>query len=141
MQLVPHTNTVEDFWSKVDIGINDDCWLWQGLVLQSGYGQFVIEGKKWRVHRYAWTLYEGEIPEGLVIDHMCRVRVCLKREHLQLLTVSASSHDNGFNLRTHCHPLSGENLYVAPAGNRVCKECDRRTSRERNQRIRTTVPS
>ena len=31
---------------------------------------FVFEGKRYRNHRVIWELFEGTIPEGMVIDHL-----------------------------------------------------------------------
>ena len=38
---------------------------------------------------------------------------------------------------THCkqkHPYSGDNLYITPAGKRVCKECNRQAKRRYRKR-------
>lgn len=40
------------------------------------------------LHRRAWRLAHGKIPDGYEIDHICRNRRCVKLGHLQLLTRS-----------------------------------------------------
>lgn len=74
----------ERFWSKVDK--TNKCWLWTGACLPTGYGAFRHEGKTVYPHRlsYAWT--NGEIPEGLQVDHRCHDRSCVRPEHLRLVT-------------------------------------------------------
>lgn len=45
--------------------------------------------------------------------------------------------------RTHCkqgHPLSGDNVYMTPAGQRSCKVCQRRRSRESYHRRKAATP-
>lgn len=63
-----------------------DCLIWVGETNDGGYGRVVIDGKRWRAHRLAWELKNGPIPEGLEIDHLCRVRACINTAHLELVT-------------------------------------------------------
>ena len=80
---------------------------------------------------YAWT--HGYIPEGLVIDHLCRNGLCINVEHLEAVTnVENVMRGEGVcakNARkTHCkrgHILSLENIYNRANGRRDCKLCDK----------------
>ena len=83
--------TEERFWEKVDK--TGECWLWTGYCLPTGYGRFRHGGKLVYSHRlsYAWT--NGEIPEGLYIDHRCHQRNCVRPDHLRLVT-HAQNHQN-----------------------------------------------
>lgn len=83
--------TEERFWKKVDK--TGDCWVWTGTCVSTGYGQFWDGGKMVRAHRlsYAWT--NGEIPEGMQVDHRCHDRSCVRPEHLRLVT-NAQNHQN-----------------------------------------------
>lgn len=123
----------EKFWSKVNK--TETCWLWtRGLVY--GYGQFhaTIDGKKYhRAHRYAYEATVGPIPTGLVLDHICRVRNCVRPDHLRAVTdrentlePRSESPSRKNAEKTHCshgHPLSGENLIMRADR---CKHPDRR---------------
>lgn len=73
----------ERFWSKVSKTAN--CWNWTGCILKAGYGQFYNK-KKMYTHRYSYELHKGLIPEGLVLDHLCRNRACCNPEHLEAVT-------------------------------------------------------
>lgn len=61
------------------------CWLWKGA-LKDGYGSQHSEGKTWQAHRLIYTLLVGPIPEGLDLDHLCRVRHCVNPDHLEPVT-------------------------------------------------------
>jgi HNH endonuclease len=74
------------FWSKVNFGGWLDCWLWNGATSQNGYGQFWLNGRQSGAHRVAYSMLVGPIPDGLVIDHLCRVRQCVNPVHLDPTT-------------------------------------------------------
>ena len=113
-------------------------WIWTASTLPNGYGQM---DKKY-AHRLSYEFYVGPIPEGLVIDHLCRVRNCVNPRHLQPVTqqinmdrgsarqaVIASNVKRG-KARTHClhgHEFTPENTRheTKPNGNvmRRCKTC------------------
>lgn len=77
-------STMNDFWASIDK--TDDCWNWTGIVDAVGYGRFNIDYQAWRAHRFAYELLVGPIPDGLVIDHLCRNRRCVNPEHLEAVT-------------------------------------------------------
>ena len=73
------------FWQRVDQ--KDGCWLWKGSLTVYGYGQFQpARGKSYRAHRLAWEIARGPVPEGLVLDHLCRNRACCNPDHLEPVT-------------------------------------------------------
>jgi len=92
-----------------------------------------------RAHRYSYEAFVGPIPEGLTLDHLCRVRNCVNPEHLEpvslkenLLRGDSSPAHNA--RKTHCmrgHALSGDNLYINPGtGYRACRTCLRERARK-----------
>lgn len=138
------------FWRKVNKGgpVPDfrpdlgPCWLWLGAMTKGGYGKV---GKPTRLtHRVAYELVVGPIPEGLQIDHLCRVRSCQNPAHMEPVTAHENQRRSrsvsGLNMaKTHCdagHELSGDNLFVYPedsarAGRRACRACINRNARKR----------
>ena len=59
------------------------CWLWTGTQQRnSSYGQFWRKGKLVRPHRFAYEYFVGPIPDGLTIDHLCGVPLCVNPKHL-----------------------------------------------------------
>ncbi len=67
------------FWSHTRrIG---DCLLWMGAQDGKGYGVVRLRGRPWRVHRLAWIIRHGCIPEGMCVCHRCDVRNCVEDAH------------------------------------------------------------
>lgn len=77
------------FLSKVQVGEEDQCWLWKAGRFATGYGQFTIskggKRKTLRAHRVAWAIdNEVAIPEGLVCAHSCDQPLCVNPNHLRI---------------------------------------------------------
>ncbi len=49
--------------------MDTECVLWDKSYKESGYGQTYFNGKVTRAHKAAWVQANGEVPEGMVIDH------------------------------------------------------------------------
>ena len=88
-------NTPEDFWSKVDIKSESECWEWKGSKLD-GYGRFCIEGSYVLAHRYSWMMNNKmAISEGRLILHKCDNRSCVNPNHLYCGTPKDNMKDKG----------------------------------------------
>jgi hypothetical protein len=64
------------------------CWIWQRAKHpEKGYGMVNARsyGTPW-AHRWMWIEANGPIPDGLELDHVCRVRACVNPEHMRLVT-------------------------------------------------------
>lgn len=117
------------FWQCVAIGAPDDCWDWMpGSTL---YGLLRIQGERVYAHRVAYELAHGQIPDGLVIDHLCRNTRCVNARHLEAVTHAVNIH-RGTNPRivahqeNRClrgHPLEGWNAKPRADGTRQCRRC------------------
>lgn len=136
----------EKFWSRVDRGSADDCWAWQGFIDQKGYGRYQPTGGRLaQAHRFAYESAVGPIPDGLVIDHLCRNRGCCNPAHLEPVT-NRENILRGVGLsamhsrKTHCvhgHELTGANVLVKYRGglpSRTCRQCG--TVNRRRQTLR-----
>ncbi len=81
------------FWSKVNIKSESECWEYIGWITKKGYGQFEINHKQEYAHRVAWTLVNGEIPDGVLICHTCDNPPCCNPSHLFKGTKKDNSDD------------------------------------------------
>jgi hypothetical protein len=117
------------FWSFVNK--TETCWLWEGSKNREGYGLLRRVNETPRVklaHRLAYEELIGPIPDGLVIDHLCRVTNCVNPAHMEPVTDRVNiMRGEGLAVqnaaKTHCirgHVLpESRNRY----GRRVCKPC------------------
>jgi len=108
------------------------CWVWHGDTGTRGYGIFHSEKKDWRAHRWAYERHIGQIPEGLVIDHLCRNTRCVNPEHLEAVTqrenILRGTAPAAIHARqTSCkngHDLTPGAFWLSKEGWRMCKRCD-----------------
>jgi hypothetical protein len=137
-QVVGMPEVMERFWSKVDKGHESGCWEYTGN-LNSGYGRFYYKRRPLLAHRMSYLEHHGSIPDGLVIDHICRNRACCNPAHLRAVSLRTNALENSvsqralFAQRTHCgngHPLSGDNLIPNKKGVRLCRTCARERHRK-----------
>lgn len=125
------------FWKKVNK--SGPCWLWKGCsrgkYLKQRYGQFWNGTKVELAHRYSYRNTVGEIPQGLVLDHICRTTLCVRPSHLRAVTnreniLSGEGACARFRRRTHCkrgHRLGGKNVLPSRT-DRECRACQNLTA-------------
>lgn len=118
----------ERIMARVDI--TDECWLWTGY-LNKGYGTIGVNGKTREAYRVLYELVVGPVPDGLHLDHLCRVRACVNPYHLEPVT-HAENMRRAAAARTHCgngHEWTDATTYPY-RGRRDCRACNT----ERHQR-------
>lgn len=150
--------TLERFMQYVSPEPNSGCWLWTGFCKPGGYGVFGLgarPGKKLSqgsraqgAHRVSYELHRGPIPEGLDLDHLCRVRSCVNPWHLEAVT-HAENCRRGIagkvagareRAKTHCprgHAYSPENTVVT-GGGRKCLACRPMLEARRKPRVKSS---
>lgn len=136
----------------------DGCWEFQASRLKEGYGQIRDTkkdgGQLLLTHRVAYTYFISEIPEGLVLDHLCRNPSCCNPWHLEPVT----NRENGRRgigwerrgwyiaemqrAKTQCpsgHPYSQENTYMTLRGGRQCRKCQALRRSVRRKKLKSLV--
>lgn len=110
----------------------EGCWEWTGGHCSAGYGSKKWQGKETNAHRVVYEIMVGPIPEGLVLDHLCQNKGCVRPSHLEPVTNYVNTMVRGTSpwavksRATHCvhgHPLEGRNLIIRPEGGRRCRAC------------------
>lgn len=114
------------------------CWEWQGSRNADGYGRIWTgskadgSGRNAHVHREAYEALVGPIPDGLVLDHLCRNPPCCNPAHLEPVTSRENTIARGVGgaadqaRQTHCkrgHEFTPENTQRDRHGKRYCRTC------------------
>lgn len=117
---------------RKSIEVHDDgCWIWTGGKQSMGYGWVYIPKLGMRLaHRFTYATLIGPIPEGLELDHLCRVPTCVNPEHLEPVThrenvLRGQSPTAIHAAKTHCkrgHPFDERNT-IWIGTHRRCREC------------------
>lgn len=128
---MPRLNQLQDFetriWKYIKVAPSG-CWLWTGYIRKDGYCNLSMssDGVKTTclAHVKVYEFYIGSIPEGLYLDHLCRVRHCVYPRHLEPVTFTENilrgySPGANFARRTNCakgHLLDRDN-------EKICMKC------------------
>jgi hypothetical protein len=117
-------------------GAADECWSWTGAVDASGYGQIRRDGKVVGAHRVAMELFGEAVPNGYVVDHLCRNPSCVNPAHLECVTMAENTrrglrHDvqravaAGTHFCQRGHPMPQVTRLLNSCGGRYCIPCQR----------------
>jgi hypothetical protein len=127
-------------------GLVGPCFRFAGSLQSGGYGLVSVNNKRVLVHRYVWEQERGDIPSGLVIDHMCRNRACCNPDHLRVVTMQVNATENVVGVcwqihaaKTHCpagHEYSEENtLHYQGRECRMCRSARGMKTRRQNETL------
>lgn len=99
------------------------CWRWVGNTNGKGRGRVRVNRRQHYAYRVMYELLIGEIPDGLVLDHLCRTPLCVNPTHLEPVTQAENIRRIGGNCLKGHGPL--------PTGKQQCPTCQREGARRR----------
>jgi len=113
------------YWAtRIQVNHATGCWEWTGWLSDEGYTS--------QVHRKIYRRLVGPIPDGLQLDHLCRIRHCVNPAHLEPVTnrentLRGTSPTVIAHLADRCvaglHDLVGANARRRRDGRRQCWAC------------------
>ena len=134
---MPKKYTHQDFLDRTER--QGDCVVFVGRRDKDDYGVFRKEG----AHRYSYSYFVGEIPEGMLVRHTCDNPPCVLPSHLRLGTTQDNVNDkmkrgrHKGNKLDRCGVCGGEwSYYDAKARGNVCRPCRNKSNKEYKERKR-----
>lgn len=122
------------------------CFVSTYSLSSSGYAQvgWRIPGQPQRnnmttAHRAAWSSANGQIEDGMTVDHLCKNRRCVRVDHLRLISNFENARRTSgrdWPLGTCINGHSNDELFTEPSGRIRCRPCKRRTSQRSNWKRR-----
>ncbi|QXN73977.1 HNH endonuclease [Microbacterium phage AluminumJesus] len=105
------------------------CFVWRGATDGRGYGSISYGGRTRPTHIVAYEVLIGEIPDGLVLDHLeCSETLCWNPWHLDPVPTAVNTQrSNAKRWAAHAsckrdHPWEGDNIMIV-SGKRRCRAC------------------
>lgn len=89
LRRLPNLLNSSRLWTRITWE-SSDCWIWTGGRNAQGYGVISLTAAfvryRYPAHRVLYERLIGPIPEGLQLDHLCRVHACVRPDHLEPVT-------------------------------------------------------
>ena len=132
--------TQQRFLDKIELSDNydDDCWYWTSTIHKDGYGEFKLNYKQLLAHRVSYELFRNKIPNDKVIDHLCRNRICVNPNHLEVVTFYENLKRGIHMTKNHCkngHDFNEKNTRVDSNKHRHCRVCEKISQRKHRSNL------
>ena len=143
MRLLAERFTAND--PRIEMVPESGCWVWMRHVWpKTGYGcASMAKGHNVLAHRAFFEQANGPIPDGLVLDHVCRVRSCVNPAHLRavtqrenLLAVGSMGFSGRNAAKTECPKCGRPFTLIGTRPGRQCVPCQRALVTEWKRRNR-----
>lgn len=86
-------NEIDRFNSSYELITESGCWVWMRAIDKNGYGIHYFKNKKYFAHRKSYELFNGKIPENMLICHKCDNPSCVNPNHLFFGTAKDNAQD------------------------------------------------
>lgn len=120
------------------ISMDNNCWLYARAINSSGYGSTSYG----LAHRIMYQALVGEIPEGLQLDHLCKVKICVNPAHLEPVTRLENMRRHFTGICKKGHKMTGNNLQVyiyKGKEQKRCRQCANDYQRAQKRRMRAKL--
>ena len=139
----PHKRVFRDTDPDYIIDASSECWVWQKGQNGAGYGVAWNRSTKTKplAHRAYYEAHKGPIPASLVIDHLCRNRLCVNPDHLEAVENIVNVLRGSPMHNTHCkngHEFTPDNTHINRRNGRwrKCRACHRLHEAKRRMKIK-----
>ena len=138
---------------------DNGCWWYPAVPTRKGYAQTRIgwpTTKPILIHRLSWIYHNGDIPEDMVLDHICHDpavcaggntcehRRCVNPEHLALVTSKENSQRSVrvLKYKTHCvngHSLENNTVQYKSRNTTLCLSCRKQYKKNYRAKLKAGV--
>jgi hypothetical protein len=143
----PFVSMIDRFNDLYSPEPNTGCWIWLGYLRGIGYGLIASDPdsdskvRRLSAHRASYQMFRGPIPEGLEIDHKCKMPCCVNPQHLEAVPplVNKERSDSPATInakKKFCkngHSLDDPSVYTWNGRKRLCRICRAAYCRRYNQ--------
>ncbi len=137
---------LDRFFAAILCDVKTHCWVYRGSWIQCGYGMMTAERarQRERIHRIAYRLFVGPIPDRYLIHHQCENKLCCNPAHLEAMPMVAHiKHHSALRTPMHCpagHAYTDDNIVLSvmrKRGAKVCLTCKRLKCNEDYEKHKT----
>jgi hypothetical protein len=82
------------FLEKFKVNASSQCWEWTAAKGTGGSARYryggadSVGGKVWYAHAFSWAVTHGENKPGTIVVRICKNKICVNPEHLELTTLA-----------------------------------------------------
>lgn len=99
-----------DFWTRLEVKQENECWHWKESLNKDGYGRVRLNGVLKMAHRIAYELHTGKNIDGFVAMHICDNPKCCNPNHLVIGTHADNQNDKMQKNRQAKGEVNGQSL-------------------------------
>lgn len=110
------------FFSRVEVVKQPRCWIYKGSTSKGRYPSFTVNGGRTGGHRFCYELFNGPIPENMVIRHTCDNPKCVNPYHLETGTQLDNMRDKMLRNRQAKGASNGRSILTEDQVRRILED-------------------